>query len=537
MKIIKKIDSLYSDSTVVKRFIAKSLFWVCISVSPVFIYGFIINIIEKDFIPALVEGLFAALLIYGIPMIFRKKVELLSSIFVYMALATGFTVGILTKEPSPFAVYIAFVFFMPALASMALLGQSVKSAIISGAFVLLSLLFTYFTRVLPILSQIDSAYADITTLLMAPLLMALIIVVLSTMIVYSTKNIIEKLSDSEQESNGRIQSLTSLFQSLKETINVGEDLNTSAEQSLSLTSTISGNLDSMQMSLENLQKQIESTQQIHLSIDQAGKVVKESSLTQSSAVEQSSSAVEEMAASIVELSRTAESRRELIEQLVKIEKEVSGQIKTGQKSFEQVKSSTNEMLNVVAVITDISDRTNLLAMNAAIEAAHAGHTGKGFAVVAQEIRKLAVEAGTNSQKIKSIIQNSIQGIDNAVETNSRVGNEFHAVSKQIQEIDIALSEIITGFSELAAGTNEITKVVENLAVINNSVQSSVNEVTDQLSKGRESVDMISSATLEIKDNMKDIAGDSKSIQFEAVNIFNIGKDNVKQIRMLEEKLV
>jgi len=537
MKINKKIEALYASDSLEQRFIAKSMFWVCLFTSPIFFYGLILNLIQADFFPAFIEGAFAALLISGIPMIFKKKIKLLSSLFVYMGLIVGFSIGVVTTEPSLYAVHIALTYMFPSLASMALLGQSVKQSIIAGLFVLLALIYTYITKVMPVAAAQGFGMSDSILLLIGPFLMGVISVLLLTMVVYSSKNIIGKLSDSEEESKDRVQSLTSFFQSLKQTVNIGEDLNNSAEESLSLTGTISENLSSMQSSMDNLQKQIESTQIIHESIDKAGQVVKESSQVQSSAVEQSSSAVEQMATSIVELSQTAESRRELIEQLVEIERDVAGKIKTGQKSFETVKNSTNEMLNVVAVISDIAERTNLLAMNAAIEAAHAGNSGRGFAVVAQEIRKLAVEAGTNSQKIKTIISSSVQGIDNAVEVNSKVGEEFHAVSNQIQEIDIALSDIITGFSELATGTNEITKVVENLAVINNSVQTSVNEVTDQLFQGRENVDQILSAAMEIKVNMEDIAGNSQSIQSEAENIYTIGKNNVKHIRMLEENLV
>jgi methyl-accepting chemotaxis protein len=537
MKILKKIDELYASDSVSRRFVAKSMFWICIIITPVFTYGTIINVVDSDYFGAVVEGAFTIFLISGIPLIFRKKIDILSSLFVFFALVTGFAIGVISMPSSPYAVFMAFAFFMPSLGSMALLGNSVKQSIIAGILVILSLIYTYIFKVLPLLKNGTEASVNGTILLMAPLLMAVIVVVILTLVVYSTKNIIGKLSDSEVESHNRVESLTSFVQSLKETINVGEDLNQSAEKSLSLTNTISGNLDSMEGSIEKLQVQIESTQKIHESINKAGQLVNESSHTQSTAVEQSASAVEEMASSIVEMSRTAESRRELIEQLVEIEKDVSGQIKHGQKSFDNVKNSASEMLSVVAVITDISERTNLLAMNAAIEAAHAGNSGRGFAVVAQEIRKLAVEAGSNSQKIKNIIENSIQGIDKAVEINSKVGSEFHAVSSQIQEIDIALSDIITGFSELAAGTNEITKVVENLAVINNSVQSSVTEVTDQLSRGKDSVDQISLATGDIIENMKEIAGDSKSIKSEAENIYTIGRDNVKHIRLLEEKLV
>lgn len=532
MTLVRKLDEIYGEETLEKRFIAKSLFWVCLVSSLVFITGSIMNIHEADYL-----SVFALFLLVSILLLFKKKLNFVSNSVIAIALVIGFIIGVFSIDTSLYGSFISMVYLMPTLASIALLAGSVRQSIIANSVVTGGVAISFFYKVLPAARELSLPMSSTVNLLVTPLLMTIIVSVLNTMVVFSTKNIISLLSESESDSNKRVHTLKELFGSIKETINVGEELNTSAETSLGLTGTIADNLVSIEKSIDDLLGQIDSTQKIHESIEHAGRRVKESAHTQSTAVEQSASAVEEMASSIVELSKTAESRRELIEQLVKTEQDVSTQIQQGQKSFDEVKNSAGEMLSVVSVITDISERTNLLAMNAAIEAAHAGNSGRGFAIVAQEIRKLAVEAGSNSQKIKGIIESSIQGIDNAVEINSKVGHEFYGVSKQIQEIDIALSDIITGFTELAEGTNEITKVVENLALSNNSVQISVGEVTDQLNKGRESVDSISSATGNIKKNMNEIADDSVSIKEEAENIYKIGKNNVKHIRTLEENLV
>jgi len=536
-KIMDAIDAIYLNSSMKSRVIAKSMFLVCAFIAPFFLYGAFINIREKDMVPAVIEGCFALFLISGIPLIFKKKIEFLSSAFIYTALVVGLVVGVLTKGPSLYASYMAFVFLIPSLVSLGYLGQSVRQAFLACSLGIGAIIYSYFFKAVPAIETAGAtADTNVIVLLIVPVMMAIIISFLIIMIVFSSQTIIRMLSDSEVQIQERLSGMTSFIQSLKETINIGESLNGSAKNSLDYTDTISGNLSNMEDAVENLRFQIESTQNIHQSISRAGLVVQEGAQTQSSAVEQSASAVEEMASSIVQMSKTAESRRDLIEELVETEKEVSLQIRNGQRSFDKVKNSAGEMLNVVSVISDIAERTNLLAMNAAIEAAHAGASGRGFAVVAQEIRKLAEEAGQNSQKIKDIIEASIRGIDQAVEINSHVGTEYHNVSGKVQEIDHALSEIINGFTELASGTREITNAVENLMVINDSVQVSISEVTDELDKGRNSIDQISSATDGIISSMNRIAGDSRNIRDEAENIYKIGKDNVQHIRLLEEKI-
>jgi methyl-accepting chemotaxis protein len=537
MKLFKKFDDIYLNESLERKFIAKSLLWVCFVIGGVFLLGSLMNLRDKDYFSASIEFVFGLYLYGSISLIYKKKTHFVANSVIVMALLIGFLIGVISIDNSLYASFVSLVYLVPTMACIALLGSSLIFAVSSAIFIMVSLVFTYFFRVLPTAQEMGLSIPSTIHFLITPLLMAMVVSIISILVLYSTKSIIGKLFISETESRDRLGSITSVFHSLKETINIGEDLNNSAGNSLNLTNTISANLKSIEASLGKLHIQIESTQKIHESIDLAGQEVQKSTYTQSSAVEQSTSAVEEMSASIMEMSRTAESRRELIEDLIQTEKEVSHQIINGQKSFDIVKNSSNEMLGVVAVISDIAERTNLLAMNAAIEAAHAGNSGRGFAIVAQEIRKLAEEAGNNTQKIKVIIENGIKGIENAVEINQKVGSEFHMVSTQVRDIDIALSEIINGFSELATGTNEINRVVENLSLINHTVQSSVDKVTSELSKGRESVDSISLAAIEIKKNIEGIAVDSLSIHSEAENIYQIGQDNVKHIRMLEENLV
>ncbi len=537
MSFLKKLDKIYSTESLEKRFIARSLFWICLFVGVVFLIGCYINLREGDYLSLGIELFFSLYVFVGIPLLYKKKINFVSSSIVYIALVIGILIGVFSIEKSHNAVFISLVYLVPTLGCLSLLGGSVRQTLIIGAIIIAGLFYSYFFKNIPPVIETGDSVSSNLTQLVSPVLMGIVVIVFTSMVVYSTRHIISQLLDSESKSKTRLDSLSTFLESLKETINIGEDLNHSAGISLEITNTISQNLNSMKDSIENLQKQIESTQEIHKSIDKAGLVVKEGTETQSAAVEQSSTAIEEMSASIHMISTTAGSRKELIEHLIKTEKEVSSQIKLGKKSFDEVKSSSAEMLDVVRVISDIAARTNLLAMNAAIEAAHAGNSGRGFAVVAQEIRKLAVEAGSNSQKIKGIIENSIKGIDQAVEINSNVGNEFLSVSDQVKDIDIALSEIISGLSELETGTTEITKVVGNLTDINESVKDSVNEVTTKLGSGKESVNQISTATSQILVHMNDISENSSSIKSEAEKIFNIGKNSINHIKLLEENAV
>lgn len=173
--------------------------------------------------------------------------------------------------------------------------------------------------------------------------------------------------------------------------------------------------------------------------------------------------------SISYLKENALQSKEINEELSRIAKEGKSKVSTAVASIKEFDSYQGKMLDIIKLITDISMKTNLLSMNASIEAAHAGESGKGFAVVAGEIRKLAGESNRQTKEIEIVIKDMNSRIGSSIEKIEEVGQLILNIITRIEQSYPVISQIFSSADELFQNNSSLLDDNNQLVNITNSI--------------------------------------------------------------------
>jgi methyl-accepting chemotaxis protein len=226
---------------------------------------------------------------------------------------------------------------------------------------------------------------------------------------------------------------------------------------------------------------------------------------QNTAISQTGAAVEEMSAAMDSVNLVTQEKMAAAEKLQETIKKGGEWVMTTAKEIEEVTTAIGGVAEVIKVIDDIAAQINLLAMNAAIEAAHAGEFGKGFAVVASEVKKLAEGTAKNSKDIAESLRKIIDQIKSAKKTSGNAGESFSDIEKEVERFVGAFAEISHSMDELSIGTKQIFNSMEGLR----HVSMKISEGNGEISTGADNVD---STLRHVKDFATGLISDMEVIE-------------------------
>lgn len=340
-------------------------------------------------------------------------------------------------------------------------------------------------------------YAPINKLLISIVTIILIICVLVTLAVsvfsnYITKSIKEVNDLSHSIADGDLTQ-TIKVRSKNELGAMGNNLNTMTNNLRTLVQKVTGSLEGLVATSEELTASSEQTQesaeQVSLAIQQvaigSGEQVQLTNDTTRIAqeiftgMEQISNNIQTVTNTSLEASKRAEKGNNVVSSAIGQMNNISDKVATSSLAVSILGDKSKEIGSIVSLITNIAGQTNLLALNAAIEAARAGEQGKGFAVVADEVRKLAEQSASAAGNISSLINeiqkeivNAVNAMDNGtvavkdgIDMVNQAGRSFGEILEDINYIASQMQDVSAVTEEIGAGTHNMIGAIENVAKI------------------------------------------------------------------------
>ena len=333
----------------------------------------------------------------------------------------------------------------------------------------------------------------------------------------------DEIGDLAKYFNNTLEKIKRLVFSIKNESNVlsdvGTDLASNMNQTAAAVNQITANIQSIKGRVIN---QSASVSQTHVTMGQVvGNINKLDKLVheQSTNVAQASSAIEQMVANTNSVTNTVISNANN----VRILKDAS---EVGRNSLQEVSSDIQEishdsegLMEINSVMKNIASQTNLLSMNAAIEAAHAGDAGRGFAVVADEIRKLAESSGEQSKTISILLKKIKASIEKISHSTGNVMTKFSAIDDSVRIVAEQEENILHAMEEQGIGSKQILEGVGKVNDITHQVSCRSEEMLQNANEVIRESENLEKATMEIESGMNEMANGANQINI-AVNHVN-----------------
>jgi len=331
---------------------------------------------------------------------------------------------------------------------------------------------------------------------------------------YIGKDEVGSLSDSY---NTMADGMKGLIEMLSETshhlASSSEQLSSSSEESSKASEHISETIQELAVGSETQMRLMESSSEGIRSVNETTGSITERAKKVAETAEQTSDVSAEGAKRISEVTTQMKS--------------INNNVASLAQSISTLESRISEIGDITKVITDISSQTNLLALNAAIEAARAGEQGKGFAVVADEVRKLAEQTAGSAEQITNLISQIQTDSKNTSLSMTTAANDVDAGINIVQDAGEAFKKIEGSVNELVILVEEVSGSLNQLKEHTNTINGSILEVNSMASEAAASTENVSAATEEQVASMQEIAASSTSLAQLASDL----QDKIKQFKI------
>jgi len=350
----------------------------------------------------------------------------------------------------------------------------------------------------------------------------------------------DEISDLSRSFNLTLDKIKNLIITIKQQtvilLDIGNELSSNMTETAAAINEITANINSIKGRVLNQSASLDETNatmtQITGNIDRLNDHIEE----QNTSVSQSSSAIEEMVANIRSVSETLSKNHENVKQLSTASEAGRNGLETVTENIKEISKESQGLLEINTLMKNIASQTNLLSMNAAIEAAHAGEAGKGFAVVADEIRKLAEESANQSKTTSNVLIKIKDSIDKITSLSNNVLSGFEAIDTNVKTVAEQESNLRNAMDEQNEGSKQILKAISLLNEISEQVKNKSIEMKHGSKEVIQESKNLEVATQEITGGMNEMATGAEQINIAVNRVAELSEKNKDNINLLVKEV-